>query len=214
MYKAIIFDFDFTLADATHGIVESVNYAMNLLNLERRSEQEIRKTVGMTLKDTFKTLTGISSDDLASRFTILFKEKADLIMTENTVLFPDTIDVLCQLKARNCKTGIVTSKFHYRIDEILKRNEIAYLIDAVIGFEDVETAKPSPEGLIKIIDFLAVDKADALYVGDSLIDANTAINASVDFAAVTTGTTSAYDFSLLPHSIIADSLSGLFNYIN
>jgi phosphoglycolate phosphatase len=114
-YAAIIFDFDFTLADATLGIVSSVNYGMSILEFVNKSEEDIRKTVGMTLKNTFHVLTGITDDALASRFVALFKEKADLVMTENTKLISDTISVLSSLKAVGCKTGIVTNKFHYRM---------------------------------------------------------------------------------------------------
>jgi len=33
MYSAYLFDFDYTLGDATEGIVESVNYALKQMNL-------------------------------------------------------------------------------------------------------------------------------------------------------------------------------------
>ncbi|MDF2925803.1 MAG: Haloacid dehalogenase-like hydrolase [Paenibacillaceae bacterium] len=213
-YTTYIFDFDFTLADATPGIVNCVNFALNSLNIESKQTDDIRKTVGMTLKETFTVLTGISDEGLSSQFVALFKEMADKIMTKHTTLFDDTIGSLEQLKTKGFKTAIVTSKFHYRIDEVLKKYDIAELIDCIVGFEDVDCAKPSPNGLLKAIHCLSEDRNNVLYVGDSLIDANTAANASVDFAAVTTGTTTSLDFNTLPHIMIAKSLSQLFDYMN
>ena len=210
-YEAVIFDFDFTLADASPGIIGSANYALRGLSFDECGDEEIKKTVGLTLKETFAALTGVYDEALAEKFAVLFREKADVIMTAGTALFPDTIAALSALKAVGVKTAIVTSKFHYRIDETLTKHSIAHLIDHIIGFEDVKAAKPSPEGLLNTIEYLRADKSGVLYVGDSLIDAETAKNAGVDFAAVTTGTTAALDFQQLPHVAIAGNLSELLD---
>ena len=42
-YKTYIFDFDYTLADATIGIVESINYALNIMGLDKESCERIKK---------------------------------------------------------------------------------------------------------------------------------------------------------------------------
>lgn len=206
-YEAYIFDFDFTLADATPGIVASANYALTVLGLAEASTEKISKTVGMSLAESFFVLTGISDKIMSTKFASLFKEKADIIMTDNTVLFPETVNTLARLKERNSKTAIVTSKLRYRIEEALQKFDISGLIDYIVGFEDVEEAKPSPEGLLKAIERLSVDKDMVLYIGDSIIDAKTAANASVDFAAITTGTTTRSDFAAFKSILITDNLS-------
>lgn len=206
-YEAYIFDFDFTLADATPGIVASVNYALSALGFSDSSTEEIRKTVGMSLAESFFVLTGNTDKEMSSRFSSFFRQKADVVMTDNTVLLPETIVVLKSIKDRGIKTAIVTSKFRYRIEEALKKFDIVELVDYVVGFEDVIEAKPSPEGLIKAIERLSVSKDKVLYIGDSTIDARTAANALVDFAAVTTGTTTRSDFAAYDCVSVSDNLS-------
>lgn len=213
-YTTYIFDFDFTLADASTGIVASANYALDQLGFQAKGRDEIRKTVGMTLQDMFSALTSVQDNQLAEQFVVHFVHMADKIMTDNTILFDDTIDVLRRLKKANCKTAIVTTKCHYRIDEALKKYNIADLIDCIIGFQDVDAAKPSPEGLLKAIAYLGVAESSVLYIGDSLIDANTAKRASIDFAAVTTGTTPANAFQQLSHVYIVSSLTELMEQVN
>ena len=66
--------------------------------------------------------------------------------------------------------------------------------DFIIGGEDVENLKPDPEGLIKVLSNLGVFSAEAIYVGDSLIDAKTAKEANVPFVAVLSGVTSSDSF--------------------
>ena len=184
------------------------------MGFEEKRSDEIRKTVGMALKQVFSALTGIFDELLADQFTAYFKEMVDEIMTDSTLLFADTIESLAKLKANRFKTAIVTNKFRYRIEEVLRKYDIVELIDFIVGFEDVDAAKPSPIGLLKAVHYLTDTRKNVLYIGDSLIDAGTAVNASIDFAAVTTGTTGHTDFEKLPHVFIAKSLKNLFENIN
>lgn len=213
-YTTFVFDFDYTLADATSGIVASANYALEKLGFDIKAEDDIKRTVGHTLKDTFRFLTLNEDENQASLFTQLFKEKADAVMSANTIMFPDTIPILNKLKASGHLTAIVTSKFNYRIKEVLQIHQSSHLIDYIVGFEDVIEPKPSPEGLLKAIAFLSKPKGEVLYVGDSLVDSLTAMNANVDFAAVTTGTTFLDDFSKYPYIAVASNLSELFQQMN
>ncbi len=208
-YSAFIFDFDYTLADATKGIVECVNYALSKMHCTGAAEDRIKKTVGSTLEDTYTTLTGDSSASNKEQFRLIFKEKADIIMAKSTVLFPDTAEVLRSLRSKGCRTGIVTTKYRYRIEEVLKMNNASDLIDVIIGFEDVKEAKPSPEGLLAAISQLGCDSQAVLYIGDSIIDSKTAMHAGIDFAAVTTGSTAAEEFQSFPNVFIADGLKKL-----
>ncbi|MDE7194772.1 MAG: HAD-IA family hydrolase [Oscillospiraceae bacterium] len=209
MIKAVIFDFDYTLGDSTAGIALSVNYALEKLGIEPRGIPEIRRTVGLTLKETFKALTGRT--DEAERFTALFREKADEVMTANTVLYPDTVAVLKALREMGFKTGIVTTKYRYRIEQILDKFNAAELIDVIIGAEDVKAEKPVPEGLLAAISRLGADSA--LYVGDSIVDAQTAANAGVDFAAVLTGATVKADFDGYNKICAAENLTVIYKEI-
>jgi len=210
-YNTIIFDFDYTLADATDGIVSSFNHAFSELDLAGGDMDSIKRTIGLSLDEAFVQLTENKDRALINRFKIFFKEKADEVMSKNTVLFDDTISTLQRLKRGGCNTGIVTTKYHYRIAETLNIHGISDLVDIIVGGEDVKVPKPSPEGLLLAIDSLNAQLNDVLYVGDSLVDAKTALAANVDFAAVTTGTTDEKEFSQYPCIMILKSLSELFS---
>jgi len=197
-YRAVLFDFDYTLGDATAGIVTSLNHAFSAMGFAPYSEEALRRTVGLSLPDTFSRLTGIDDPEKQREFVCHFKPVADRIMTGNTVLFPDTVRVLTELRRMGVRTGIVTTKYHYRIDEILEKFSIPHLIDVIIGGEDVENPKPHPDALYAAVKALALPRNEILYVGDSVVDAQAALCAGVDFAAVTTGTTRKEEFSAYP----------------
>ncbi len=213
MLKAIIFDFDYTLGDSTNGIALSINYALEQLGYSIRNMDDIKKTIGLSLKETYKTLTSNDNLEQAEQFARLFKEKADDVMVANTELYVGVKDVLQQLKNKGYRIGIVTTKFHYRIEQILSKFEANELIDIIVGAEDVKIEKPNPEGLLWAIEHLGIEKENVFYVGDSLVDAGTAKNAGVDFIAVLTGTTSKEEFEEYDNICIGENVVDIFNYL-
>jgi phosphoglycolate phosphatase len=212
-YKAVIFDFDYTLADATVGIVECYNYAFAQLGLPLHSKNAICRTVGMTIANSFKHMNRTLSDETIDVLRAHFKQRADKVMLDCTKLFEHTKPLLQKLKANYIKTGVVSSKFRYRIEDVFKRDNIMQYIDKIIGIEDVEKPKPEPDGLLCVMGALGVDKKVVLYVGDSVIDGKTAQAAKVDFAAVLTGTTLKAEFVVIPYKVIVDNLSELAEFL-
>ncbi len=210
MFKAVIFDFDYTLGDSTKGIALSVSYGLERLGHATRGLEEIRKTIGLSLKDTYVALTGRTDEQEAKQFAAYFKEKADQVMVDHTELYPGVMEVLQKLRTDGCRTGIVTTKFHYRIEQILSKFNAPHLIDLIVGAEDVKIEKPDPEGLLWTIGKLGIDRDEVLYVGDSLVDAKTAANAKVQFAAVLTGTTTREAFADYNHVLIAEDIPEVY----
>ena len=207
MLKVIVFDFDYTLGDSTEGIVLSANYALEQLGHTVKNIDKIKKTIGLSLKETYFALTGNYDLEKAEQFAKYFKVKADAVMTENTVLYPGVKDMLSELKENGYQTAIVTTKFHYRIEQILNKYNAMDLIDVIVGGDDVKIEKPNPEGLLWVIDYFGVPKAEVLYVGDSIVDAKTAENSQVKFAAVLTGTTSKAEFLSHSHASIGENVT-------
>lgn len=208
-YRAVIFDFDYTLGDSTEGIVKSVNYGLEKLGCSHCSRDAIRKTIGLSLKETYRMLTGDKSEEQGEHFAGYFVEMADKVMVEHTSLFPDTMDMLCWLKNQNLKIGIVTTKYHYRIDAILEKCQAAEYIDLIVGGEDVTCQKPHPEGILLALDSWNMSAEEILYVGDSQVDGKTAEAAGVDFAGVATGTTSEEKLRQYPSIGVYQSLGEL-----
>jgi phosphoglycolate phosphatase len=71
----------------------------------------------------------------------------------------------------------------------LERHGLAEHVDAVVGRDTVDARKPDPAPLLAAVDALAVDPADALFVGDSESDELTARRAGTRFSYVSEGPT-------------------------
>ncbi len=194
LVQAVVFDFDLTLADSTSGAVECVNHALQKMGLSPANPGQIRRTVGLSLPRIFTTLTGASDSARAGEFCDWFIERADQVMTDLTVIFPQVPRTLAVLRSSGLRTAIVSTKFRYRIEGILARERLTDCFDVIVGGEDVAQHKPDPEGLHHAFTKLNVKAVDSVFVGDHPVDAEAAQRAGVRFIAVLSGSSVASEF--------------------
>ena len=128
-------------------------------------------------------------------------------MTVNTFFFPETVTVLKTLKSQGAQIGIISTKFRFRIREMVDQHFPKDFFDIIIGGEDVKQAKPDPQGIKKALRRLHRRKSETLYIGDSTVDAETAQAAKVDFVGVLNGMTTREELMVYPHRQILDNLS-------
>jgi len=170
-------------------VVECINYALENLELPAVSAEQACRTIGLSLPNTFLTLAGEEHHALSNEFVRLFIQRADQVMADNTFLFESVPQIISALKQNGLKLGIVSTKYRYRIETTLNREGLSDSFDIIIGGEDVAEHKPNPTGLQMALDRLGCTPAEAIYIGDSLTDAQTAQRAEVDFIAVLSGAT-------------------------
>lgn len=206
-YDLYLFDFDYTLANSEKGILMCYRYVLDGEGLTEITDDAICRTIGLTLTQGLSILTKSDDSEYIEQLRQKYVAYADTCMTENTKLYPQTLPLLRKIKADGSMTGIISTKFRYRIEDKFSREGASELIDIIIGMEDISEAKPSPEGILKAMERLGIGKGKVLYTGDNKVDALAAQAAGVDFAAVTTGTDKSAVFEVLPHVLIAENLS-------
>ncbi len=184
----IIFDFDYTLADSSRGVLSCNNYALGKLGYPETTYETSCQTIGLSLWETYNYLTGEPAAG-GDAFTRLFIERAEDVMADATALFDETPETTHKLKALGYNLGIVSTKFRYRIETILSRENLLHPFDVIVGGEDVSKHKPDPESLLLALDKLDAPPANTIYVGDSLVDAKTAERVGISFIALLSGVT-------------------------
>jgi phosphoglycolate phosphatase len=212
-FGAILFDFDYTLADSSAGVIECVNASLRELQLPLASPEIIRRTIGMSLPRTFVAVAGEQHAAKAEAFMAGFKRRADQVMAALTTVYPQVGPVVRELKRRGIRVGIVSTKFRYRIEQTLRREGLADLFDVIVGGEDVSEHKPDPQGIEQAMTALALTPSETLYVGDTTIDAQTAARASAAFLAVLSGVTHRHEFSEHSTVGIVDDLGQLLEIL-
>ena len=208
-YRAVFFDFDYTLGDATDCIVLGFETAFAQMGLPRPGREAVRETIGMTLENAFTHLTGEADPARQALFRRLYVAVANPIQVEGTRLFPGAVELLEWLRARGILAAIVSTKRRAVIEAVLARQGIADLVAFCVGGGDVAHYKPAPDAALLALERAGCAPSEALFAGDTVIDAETARRAGMDFAAVLNGTTPAEAFAPWPTVCIAPNLDAL-----
>ena len=208
-YEAVIFDFDFTLADSFRGIVECANHALNVMGLPATTPDEIRRTVGYSLPESLVRLAGEEHSARGMEYMRLFVERADDVMADLTIVYDYVPETLERLRDRGLRLGIVSTKFRYRIEGVLGREGLLEPFEVIVGGEDVSEFKPDPESLNLALGKLGLGPEAVLYVGDSVVDAEAASRAGVPFAAVLSGPTPRGSFTEYDPVMVLDTVRDL-----
>ena len=212
-YKAVIFDFDYTLGDATDAIYAGFKAGMTALGQPVPDRETVRRTVGMVLEDAYTLLTGDDSQAGRTTFRAEFSKVARPMQAAGTPLCPGARELLLALEKAGIPTAVVSTKHTGTLRDIFNGHGLAEKFAYIVGGDLVSRNKPDPEGLNTVLGKLGVAPGEALYCGDTVIDAQTAAAAGTAFCAVLNGTTPAEDFRDLPHVHIAPNLTDLQTFL-
>ena len=86
-YTTYLFDFDYTLADSSRGIVTCFRNVLTHHGYTEVTDDDIKRTIGKTLENSFSILTGVTDAGQLAGFKAEYRKEADTHMTVNTVLF-------------------------------------------------------------------------------------------------------------------------------
>lgn len=184
MFSAVFFDFDGTLADSYEAIAASVNHVRALRNLPPLPTAEVKRFVGRG-PDYLLTHTIPGGDlpvDLAR-----YRQHHPSVMVPLTQLLPGARPALEALHGAGRKIGLCSNKPRIFSQELLARLDVRSFFDVVIGPEDVRLPKPAPDMLLEALRRTNLSAGDVLYVGDMVVDIQTARAAGVTVWIVPTG---------------------------
>jgi len=213
-YQALLFDFDYTLGDATDAIFAAFTHALTTMGHPAPEREAVRATIGMHVRDAYTQLTGDRDPARQAECFELFHPVAlDLQRRGVVELLPGAVELLEGLKEKGVSAALVSTKNSDSLNGILKAKGIEGLIAYVVGGDMVAAPKPAADGSLAALEELGVPAERALYCGDTVIDAETAKNAGCDFCAVLNGTTPAEAFEAWPHVHIAPDLVELKKWL-
>ena len=213
-YRAICFDFDYTLGDATESIVAGFQSAFGKMGLPIPERDDIRATVGYVLDDAYTLLSGDASKEGRETFRPLYQSVAFPMQEVGIPLFSGAPELLQGLKEAGMQLAIVSSRRSASIWPTMEREGLLECFSLVIGGGEVKRHKPDPEGLLLALERLGLKKKEMLFCGDTVLDAGAAKNAGVDFAAVLNGTTKAEAFKEYPCVTVAEDLWALKKWLD
>jgi len=177
--QGILFDLDGTLINTNELIFQSFEYALDTILHTSVSRERLTLTFGQPLQQIMDELGGAQSDLLRQAFVDYTLAHEDQI-----TLFPGVEETLCQLKALNIGTALVTSRLYPGAKRDLDLFHLAHYFDAFITPESTQQHKPHPEPAQKALEALQLLPQQAIFVGDSSHDLQCGKAAGCKTAAV------------------------------
>lgn len=175
--KAVLFDFDGTLVDSFAAIAASTNHVRAGYGLPPMAEAEVRRYVGYGLDNLMADLVPVAPVDEA---VARYREHHATVMFTQTRLMPGAAEALPELARRGLRLGVCSNKRVEFTRQLVHALGLGEYFPAVLGPDDVQgRAKPDPAMLLEGLTRLGVSASDSLYVGDMIVDVQTARAAGV-----------------------------------
>ena len=174
MMKTVIFDLDGTLLDTLQDLSLSTNHALRSCGFPERTLAEVRTFVGNGVRQLIHRAvpqgTPLPQEDACFQ---TFRAHYVLHCQDNTRPYPGIAQMLERLKGEGYRMGIVSNKLQAGVTE-LHRAWFDSVIDVAVGESDGVRRKPAPDMVVRALNELGSPAADAVYVGDSDVDLETA----------------------------------------
>ena len=178
-YSTVIFDMDGTLLNTIEDITDSVNYIMNEYGFPLRTIDEVRHFVGSGAAKLIERVVPDGRenplfDKVLKDYEAYYLGHCDI----KTGPYKHIPELMAELKKMGVKMAIVSNK---PMDAVLELKEQYFkeYAEAAIGVADGLRRKPYPDECLEAMKRLGVSKEECVYVGDSEVDHQTALNTGI-----------------------------------
>ena len=186
-YTTVLFDLDGTLLDTLRDLRSSMNRALLSFGFPTHTLDEVRSYVGngMKLFADRAVPAGTSEETTAAVLDAFRRDYAEHYADE-TAPYSGIPELLGELKKRGIKTAIVSNKGDFAV-KLIAEKYFDGLVSLSRGEREGTPKKPAPDMVYAVMRELDADPATTLFVGDSDVDFDTAVNADLDACLVDWG---------------------------
>ena len=183
--KYIIFDLDGTLLDTSSGLMKGIDFVATAFRLNALSETEKKSFIGPPIETGLREKYGLSGERLREAAALFRKVYEEQFLFDATP-YPKMEECLLQLRKQGRRLSVATNKRESYAQPLMQRFNIVELCDFTRGSLDNSETK---EALIELClqALQCENRAEAVYIGDTLHDRTSAESCGIDFVGVTFG---------------------------
>ncbi len=185
--ELLAFDLDGTLIDSSGDIAWSANRTLSDCGYEPQSPDSVRGKIGSGVVVLLERLMPEESPERITEAKDLFLKYYAGHLVVDTYLYPGVMETLAHFRDLGKSMAIVTNKPRAFADRILGELGLGPFFGVVAGGDTFPNRKPHPEPLEEVMRACGVEPARTVFVGDSLIDAETGLRAGVFTVGVSYG---------------------------
>lgn len=186
-YTAVVFDLDGTLLDTLEDLMDAVNDALRKYGYPVRTLAEIRNFVGNGVRKLMeRSLPDGTQNPEFEEILAAFRAYYTAHCEDKTHAYDGVLTMMQQLTEAGCRLAIVSNKLDGAVKE-LNQSYFSSYVQTAIGEKEGVRRKPAPDMVENALASLHCRKEEAVYVGDSEVDIQTASNAGLDCISVSWG---------------------------
>ena len=178
-FKVVAFDCDGVLFDTKAANWAYYNHILKHFGRPAMTAEQFAFAHQHTLKETMAYLFDDPERIAAAydyRHTMDYTAYIKLLKVE-----PDLVPLLKKIRPK-LKTAIATNRSD-TMERLLTEFGLMQYFDLVVTSFDITHPKPYPDSLLKILEHFDIEPHQALYIGDSQVDAEAAQRAKIPFVA-------------------------------
>lgn len=185
--RAVVFDMDGTLLHTMPDLARAANEAFARMGFPEKTQDQMLAHMGLGGQQLIeRIIPEEAGPDVRQEAFDLWRAlyiQSDYALTEP---FEGMVDAVRAIRALGVKTAILSNKFD---EGARKLAELHFpgLFDVVQGDAPPLPRKPDAASLLRVLDMLGVGADEAVYVGDTIVDVQTAHNAGVACVGVSWG---------------------------
>lgn len=186
-YKAVLFDMDGTVLDTLGDLAAAVNHTLREFSMPECSIAEVAAALGNgaayliahTVPDgTPKELT----DKVLAAYAPYYDAHCDIL----TGPYDGIVPLMQKLRERGVKLAVISNKQDTAVKPLAEKY-FPGLLEIAVGESAEVRRKPNPDAVLAALRHIGVEREDAIYVGDTEVDLQTARNAGMECASVDWG---------------------------
>jgi len=189
----LVFDLDGTLAETAPDLITTLNFILVKEGCRELPLEEARPMIGAGMRTLIRrgfSADGIElSDEKTERLFHDFLTYYEAHIADETRLYPGLTAALDRFETAGWRFAVCTNKLEQTSRVLLKALGIDQRFDAICGQNTFHVCKPDGDALRLTIERAGGDIKNAVMVGDSKTDIDTARNANVPVVAMTFGYT-------------------------
>ena len=185
--RLLIFDLDGTLIDTVGDLNAAVNYALKKYNFEEKTILHTRNAIGNGVAMLIaRSIPNGKENPVYAECLETFRDYYSKHLSVHSLPYNGIFDTLVKLKEKGYDLAVVSNKFNEGANELVKyffKDIFSY----IQGINPPLKAKPSSDMVNHVLNILGYKIEEALYIGDTEVDYQTAVNSGLDVVLVSYG---------------------------